>query len=647
MQQLEKFAALGLSDRTLAALAEKGFEEPTEIQAQCIPLLLKEAADVVGQAQTGTGKTAAFGLPILEIVEHDVHHVQALILSPTRELAMQVATEIDSLQGDRGLSILPVYGGSSMELQLRRLRSGVHVVVGTPGRVIDHLNRKTLDLSHLKFLVLDEADEMLDMGFIEDVEEILSNAPAEKRMLLFSATMPAPILSLAEKFMKDYRVVKTEDKNRTPALTDQLFYEIREGDKTEALCRIIDLAPDFYGLVFCRTKMQSDEVGRDLIDRGYNAEVIHGDLAQKQRELILHKLREKRITIVVATDVAARGIDVQDLSHVVNYNIPQNPDTYIHRIGRTGRAGKMGTAITFVTPSEMRRFTYIRRMVKSDIRQERIPDARTVVEAKRLRLIAQISSMMDQEQEHEQFETVARDLLEGRNAVKVISTILAHRYGKILDASLYKPIDVMEPERGRLKRDRRSAREYQDERFDQPVERTRAPRREQADNSDWGPVRLFIAKGRSAGMTKRMLVDYIIEHAHVRDREINEVEVHEDFSFVTAPAPAARMILEAFTDVSPEGKPLVTKARPDNPNGKHLTSYRQSRREGERPYANEDRERRYEERPRENPYRDRDERYERRDRGGYMREPYVPSYPRSNPKGKFKNPGFAKKKKGR
>ena len=250
MQQLEKFAALGLTDRTLAALSEKGFETPTRIQEACIPLLLKEEADVVGQAQTGTGKTAAFGLPILEIVEPKVRKVQALILSPTRELAMQVAEEIDSLQGDRGLSILPVYGGSSMELQLRRLKSGTHVVVGTPGRILDHLHRKTLDLSAIKFIVLDEADEMLNMGFIEDVEEILSNAPAERRMLMFSATMPKPILSLAERFMRDYTLVKTEEENTTPDLTDQIFYEIREGDKTEALCRLIDIAPDFYGLVF-------------------------------------------------------------------------------------------------------------------------------------------------------------------------------------------------------------------------------------------------------------------------------------------------------------------------------------------------------------------------------------------------------------
>ena len=362
MQELEQFSALGLSDRTIAALIEKGFEKPTQIQSECIPLLLKEQVDVVGQAQTGTGKTAAFGLPILEIVDPDVRQVQALILSPTRELAVQVAEEIDSLKGDRHLEIIPVYGGASMDLQIRKLRRGVHVVAGTPGRILDHLRRGTLDLTMLKFVVLDEADEILNMGFIEDVEAILEQTPAEKRMLLFSATMPKPILTLAERFMKDYRLVQIKQDTLTSTLTEQIYYEVREGDKLEALSRVIDMAPDFFGLVFCRTKMQSDEVGRQLIDRGYAAEVIHGDLAQKQRELILHKMREHRISILVATDVAARGIDIQDLTHVINYTIPQNPEAYIHRVGRTGRAGKIGIAMTFVTPSEARRFTYLRRM---------------------------------------------------------------------------------------------------------------------------------------------------------------------------------------------------------------------------------------------------------------------------------------------
>lgn len=559
MQQLEKFSALGLSDRTINALVAKGFEKPTAIQAGCIPLLLKEQVDVVGKAQTGTGKTAAFGLPILEIVEPEVQAVQALILSPTRELAVQVGAEIESMRGDRNLQILPVYGGSSMELQIRRLKRGVHVVAGTPGRVLDHIRRGTLALDALKFVVLDEADEILNMGFIEDVEAILEQTPEEKRMLLFSATMPKPILRLAERFMKDYRLVAVENESQTPSLTDQHYYEVREGDKIELLSRLIDIAPDFYGLVFCRTKMQSDEVGRLLIDRGYNAEVIHGDLAQKQRELILHKLREKRISILVATDVAARGIDIQDLSHVVNYSIPQNPETYIHRIGRTGRAGKVGSAVTFVTPSESRRFTYIRRNVQSEITKERIPDIETVVAIKRERIINGIAESVGTEQ-YDDYRTMAQDLLDIHDSEAVVAALLARHYGSQLNEKSYTRIRTVET---------RTTREPQGKRDDRYGRRDNWDRRRD-DYRDDDEMRLFIAKGRSSGMTKRLLVDYIKEYANVTDRELDGVQVMENFSFVTAPTEAARHILRSFDHMEHEGKPIVTKARPDNPNGKHL-----------------------------------------------------------------------------
>jgi ATP-dependent RNA helicase DeaD len=564
MQQLEKFSALGLSDRTIDALLAKGFEEPTAIQAGCIPLLLKEQVDVVGRAQTGTGKTAAFGLPILEIVEPEIRQVQALILSPTRELAVQVAAEIESLRGDRDLQILPVYGGSSMDLQIRRLKRGVQVVVGTPGRVLDHIRRGTLNLQNLKFAVLDEADEILNMGFIEDVEAILEQTPTDKRMLLFSATMPKPILRLAERFMKDYRLVEVSQESGTPNLTDQHFYEVREGDKIELLSRLIDIAPDFYGLVFCRTKMQSDEVGRTLIDRGYNAEIIHGDLAQRQRELILHKLRERRISILVATDVAARGIDVQDLTHVINYSIPQNPETYIHRIGRTGRAGKGGTAVTFVTPSESRRFTYIRRMVNGEIAKERIPDIETVIAIKRERIINGIAEGITGTSSDD-YLPMAQDLLDIHEPEAIVAALLARHYGEQLNISAYTKIRQVE---GKVKRE--PAYQDRDNRRSDRYGKWENWNRRRDDFGHSDEIRLFIAKGRSSGMTKRLLVDYIKQHAQVTDRELDGVQVMENFSFVTAPAEAANHIIQSFDHIQNDGKPLVTKARPDNPNGKHL-----------------------------------------------------------------------------
>jgi len=325
---------LVLSENTLKALSKKGFEEPTPIQELVIPRLLSGTQDIVGQAQTGTGKTAAFGLPLIELLDDKSPFVEAIVLTPTRELALQVAEEMNSLKGKKRLNIVPIYGGQSMELQLRRLESGAHIVVGTPGRVIDHINRKTLRLNKLKFMVLDEADEMLNMGFIEDIEEIIKHTNEDKRMLLFSATMPKEILNIARKYMKDYEVLAVKNKQLTTELTEQIYFEVREDDKFEALCRIRDMEKEFYGLIFCRTKVDVDNVCSRLIDRGYNAEALHGDISQYQRERILKRFKARQINMLVATDVAARGIDISDLTHVINYSLPQDPESYVHRIGR-------------------------------------------------------------------------------------------------------------------------------------------------------------------------------------------------------------------------------------------------------------------------------------------------------------------------
>ena len=357
VNKLEGFAALGLSEKTIKALAKKGFEEPSPIQALTIPVLLKGEKDVVGQAQTGTGKTAAFGLPILEMIDKSNGNVRAIVLAPTRELAIQVAEEINSFANGRKLKIVPVYGGQSIELQIRQLKKGVDIVVGTPGRVQDLIDRKVLKLDKLEYFILDEADEMLNMGFVEDIEKILESTNKDKRMLFFSATMPKEILKIAENHMrKDYEILKVEAKELTTNLTDQIYFEVKQKDKFEALCRIIDLEPDFYGIVFCRTKNDVNELTGKLNDRGYDAGELHGDITQKHREVTLNRFKARKLSILVATDVAARGIDVNDLTHVVNYAIPQEAESYVHRIGRTGRAGKEGTAITFMTPSEYKNF---------------------------------------------------------------------------------------------------------------------------------------------------------------------------------------------------------------------------------------------------------------------------------------------------
>ncbi len=540
------FTELGLSAQTISAIEAKGFTTPTKIQAASIPLLLKDAVDVIGQAQTGTGKTAAFGLPILEIVDPNRKAVQALILAPTRELAVQNSEEINSLKGDRNLRVAAVYGGASMGLQLKALRSGVHVIVGTPGRVLDHLRRGSLVLDNLAFMVLDEADEMLDMGFIEDIEEVLKQTPEEKRMLCFSATMPPAIQQLAERYMREPTVVKIEEETRTSTLTEEQYTELHEKDKFEALTRFIDLEEEFYGLVFCRTRIQCDEVGKRLASAGYRAAALHGDLSQNHREAIFNQMRNRELSIIVATDVAARGIDISDLTHVINYSLPEAPEAYIHRVGRTGRAGKKGVAITFVTPRERRRFSFIRRIAQSEITKVAIPEAGQIIKAKRERIVTSLHQSIENERTDDgQFIKMATSLLHDRDPKDVVAALLLDSYGEALNFEQYQTI---------------------------------TPLQQRPQHRERDTTRLFIAKGRKDGLDKRLLVSYLTENVGVPSQQIQQVAVHETFSFVTAPTGAAESIITTLNAMAPRGKPMVSRARPDNPNGKNLSGKRRRKR---------------------------------------------------------------------
>ncbi|HPG85704.1 MAG TPA: DEAD/DEAH box helicase [Spirochaetales bacterium] len=382
------FSDFGFSAPVLEALARKGFEEPTPIQSLAIPVLLSGSSHLVARARTGTGKTAAFGLPLVERLSTPGPKVRALVLVPTRELAVQVSGEIASFAPGPAPRIATVYGGASMGEQLRRLSRGVDIVVGTPGRVLDHLDRKTLDLSALEWLVLDEADEMLDMGFIEDIEKVMDASNPERRVVLFSATMPHPIVRIVRDRLGAFETVEDSTNPVQAGLTDQIWLEVRSRDKLEALCRIVDAEDEFYGLVFCHTKIETDSVARALSERGYAAEALHGDVSQDMRERTLARFRDKKTLILVATDVAARGIDVERLTHVVNFNLPFDPESYTHRIGRTGRAGNKGTAITFVTPEEYRRLFALRRASGDGLHKGSVPTVGDVIEAKRSRILA-------------------------------------------------------------------------------------------------------------------------------------------------------------------------------------------------------------------------------------------------------------------
>ena len=520
------FNNLGLSEKALKAINRKGFEEPTEIQAMTIPVMLKDDRNIIAQAQTGTGKTAAFGLPLIDMISVSSKTVQALILAPTRELAIQVSEEINSLKGDKKLTVIPIYGGQSIDQQLRRLRKGVHIVVGTPGRIIDHIHRKTLKLENIEHLILDEADEMLNMGFIEDMEEIMKHTNDDKRTLLFSATMPKKIKDLAHKYMGDYELLAVTKKQLTTNLTEQIYFEVKASDKFEALSRIIDLEEDFYGLVFCRTKSDVDAVSSRLSDRGYDAEAIHGDISQGQRERTLAKFRKKKTNILVATDVAARGIDVNDLTHVINYSLPYDPESYVHRIGRTGRAGKEGTAITFITPSEYSRLMSIQRFAKSDIKKSRVPSVNEIIEAKTKKICDDISSILNEKIDSKYYDW-AKKLLNENNPTEILAAVLNNCYEEELSTNSYSEIQEI----GRKGR--------------------------QVDQQ--GKARLFVALGKKDRIDAKKLVQKVLSKVSINPKDIKDIKVMDNFSFITVPFDMAEKIVKSFKKKGE--KPLIAIAK--------------------------------------------------------------------------------------
>ena len=392
-----RFEELGIDDRILRAVTEMGFEEATPIQAKAIPEVMT-GQDIIGQAQTGTGKTASFGIPMLQKVDPKNRHVQAIVLCPTRELAIQSADEIRKLaKFMHGIKVLPIYGGQDIVKQIRSLKTGVQVLIGTPGRVMDHMRRHTIKLDDLKILVLDEADEMLNMGFREDIETILSQTPEERQTLLFSATMPQPIMEIARTYQKDAKIVKVVKKELTVANIEQYYYEVRPKNKEEVLSRLLDIYNPALSVVFCNTKRQVDELVEGLKGRGYFAEGLHGDMKQQQRDRVMNGFRNGRTEILVATDVAARGIDVDDVDAVFNYDLPQDDEYYVHRIGRTGRAGKNGKAFTFITGREFYKLKDIQRYCRTKIIAKQVPSLNDVANVKADKIFEKVTGMIDEE----------------------------------------------------------------------------------------------------------------------------------------------------------------------------------------------------------------------------------------------------------
>ena len=420
---LEKFEQLMISEPVLRALNDMGFEEPTPIQQEAIPVAMS-GKDMIGQAQTGTGKTAAFGLPVLERVDGSNRHVQVVILSPTRELAIQVAEELNKMAQYTDITALPIYGGQDINRQFRALKKNPQIIVATPGRLMDHMDRGSIKFEDVKIVVLDEADEMLNMGFVDDINKILGAIPEDHQTLLFSATMPKAIRELAETYLTEPTLIRMKPTQVTMDLIEQYYIEVQDRQKFDVLCRLFDLQAPELAIIFTRTKRRVDEVTEALKKRGYMAEGIHGDLSQQKRDSVIRQFREGTIDILVATDVAARGLDISGVSHVYNYDLPQDPESYTHRVGRTGRAGKAGEAYTFVIPREIEHLHAIERLTKRKIAKRRAPSLGEVLEGQQRLAVESLIEMAGNTEELAPFKVNAEELLNDTDSVTLIAAAL-------------------------------------------------------------------------------------------------------------------------------------------------------------------------------------------------------------------------------
>lgn len=509
-----RFSELGLNANTLKAISDLGFETATPIQALAIPVLLT-GCDLIGLAQTGTGKTAAFGLPLLEKLDPTDHTTQALVLAPTRELAVQVAKGIHDFAKYAGIRVVPVYGGQPIDRQFRALRNGAHVVVGTPGRVLDHLRRGSLSLENVKISVLDEADEMMALGFTEDMEAILSELPETRQLAFFSATMAPRVLQITSKFLRDPKKVEIVAKQRTLETTNQTYYEVPPGKKQEALARVLDMETPGSTIVFCRTRLETAELSDSLQLRGYSAEPIHGDMNQMERERVLRRFREGHAELLIATDVAARGLDIDHVTHVINYDVPYDVEQYIHRIGRTGRAGRTGDAITLVYARERRQLANIERMIGSKIQPARIPTVADIALRRREAFLDSIHETLTSG-EYETMLPAAGELSQHFDALEVAAAALQ---------MLWKERHQGEP--------KEMVEENAFADFDQP---------------ETGMVRIFVGIGRQEGLRPGDLVGAIANEAGLDSRQIGVIEVLDRTSFVEVPESEGHRVVDILSN---------------------------------------------------------------------------------------------------
>jgi ATP-dependent RNA helicase DeaD len=581
--QKKLFSELGLAPEILKAIERMGFEEASPIQSAAIPVLL-EGADVVGQSQTGSGKTAAFGIPAIQCVDASVRAPQVLILCPTRELAVQVAEEIAKLAFfKRGVRELPIYGGQSYERQFKGLHAGAQIIIGTPGRVMDHLERKSLKLDQIRMVILDEADRMLDMGFVDDIKTILRQVPEKRQTVFFSATIPRPIQQLIQTFTRNPVNVRVESEAMTVPAIEQVYYEVDRRSKLEVLCRLIDLEDVKLAIVFCATKMMVDELTEHLTARGYGADKLHGDMTQAMRERVMGRFRKRKVEFLVATDVAARGLDVEDIEIVFNYDLPHDGEDYVHRIGRTGRAGKGGKAVTFVAGREIYRLENIQRFTKSRIRRERIPSAEEV-EGKRATVFADALRETLEKGEYKRHDELLDRLLEQNHSPTDIASALIHLLGEdkaragqtipedrqSASSRRHTPAPDLDPAPNRSHRSPDPTARDRRERGRDEYERPRRNRSERAENSgpreeagtvshEAGMVRLAFNVGRAHAVQPGDFVGVIAGVTAIPRGEIGAIHLQATKTLVDVAEPRVALVLKKLNGIQFKGRKLLVR----------------------------------------------------------------------------------------
>lgn len=561
------FEELGLKSEVLKSLKELGFEAPTPIQQEAIPHLLGENSDFVGLAQTGTGKTAAFGLPLVSKVKENVKIPQGLVICPTRELCLQIAKDLQSYSNHLKISVQSVYGGTDIRKQMTDIKRGVTIIVATPGRLVDLINRKAVNLSEVEYVVLDEADEMLNMGFKEDIDAILSQTPDWKNVWLFSATMPKEVAQISKNYMENPLEVSIGHKNQSNENIEHIYFVVKERDRYAALKRLIDFNPNIYGLVFCRTRRETALVAEKLGKEGYSAEPLHGDLSQAQRDSVMNRFRERAIQILVATDVAARGIDVDDISHVINYNLPDEIENYTHRSGRTARAGKKGESLVLINTGEGYKIRQIEGKIRTTFVKGEIPEPKEICEAQLLKLVSKVIATEVKEDDIAEFLPPVMAEFENLTKEEVVKRFISAEFNRFLD--YYERAGDLNAKAGRDRdagrdgdRGNRRDRSDRNDRGDRGDRRERAPRKEDANKT-----RFFVNLGQRDGLNPGGLLRVVCDSTGLQSSNVGKIDILASYSFFEADNDLADKIIKEVNGTEYEGHTVNVEVTTKKPSG--------------------------------------------------------------------------------